>query len=279
MNTIKIAAIGLILINVIVSYIGIRNKSVMQRFAFDIEAIRSQKQYYRLLTAGFLHANWQHLLFNMLSLYLFATVDAGTSLSITTYLLLYFSSLIGGYLLAWYRYKNHDSYTAVGASGAISGVIFGMIALIKGLEIGILFIDIGIPGWIYGLLFIGISIYGIAAKRDRISHEAHLGGAITGLILAITLVPTALTQNYIAISLLLIPSMIFIGIMRIKPDFLAFKKVITEKPEGLLTIDDRYNSSKIDKEKEINALLDKISQQGLHKLSKEERQRLEELSK
>jgi len=82
-----------------------------------------------------------------------------------------------------------------------------------------------------------------------------------------------------SIALIIAFVIVFVVIKWLKPDFLAFKKTIEEKPEGLLTIDDEYNISKVDKEEELNALLDKINSKGINKLSKVEKERLEELSK
>ncbi|WP_159092058.1 DUF6576 domain-containing protein [Aquimarina sp. Aq107] len=85
--------------------------------------------------------------------------------------------------------------------------------------------------------------------------------------------------NFISIPLIIAIIVIFVFIKWLKPDFLQFKKSIKEKPEGLLDIDDRYNVNKIEKEKELNDLLDKINKQGIDKLTKIEKERLEELSK
>ncbi|MHA7058325.1 DUF6576 domain-containing protein [Aquimarina sp. M1] len=86
-------------------------------------------------------------------------------------------------------------------------------------------------------------------------------------------------MSFISIPLLIAIIIIFLFIRWLKPDFLQFKKTITQKPEGLLDVDDRYNISKIEKEKELNRLLDKINKQGIDKLSTLEKERLEELSK
>ncbi len=278
MEEIGIAGIVILIINGIVSYKGLKDHSFLRKYSFQVDEILIHKDYKRLITSGFLHSNWMHFAFNMISLYFFSQ-NLESSLGIPKFLIIYFGSLIGGNLFALYIHKNHSDYSAVGASGAVSGIIFASIALFKGMNVSLLFVNFGIPGWLYGLLFVLISIYGIKSRKDNIGHEAHLGGGIIGLLIALTMQPSSLLQNYIPIALILIPTIMFLSIILIRPDFLIFKKSLLEKPEGLLTIDDRYNVQKITKEQELNALLDKINTKGIHKLSKTERQRLEELSK
>ncbi|GAA3514839.1 hypothetical protein GCM10022393_30970 [Aquimarina addita] len=278
MEKIGIAGIILIILNTIISYKGFKNSAFLRKYAFQIDEILVHKDYKRMITSGFLHVNWIHFGFNMASLYFFSYCIEST-VGIFSFLLIYFGSLIGGNLLALFIHRKHGDYSAVGASGAISGVILGAVALFKNMEVGLLFTTFGIPGWLYGLVFIIISIYGIKSQNNSIGHEAHLGGGIIGLLIAIALVPGVTAQNPIPIILVFVPSLIFLSIIFIKPDFLAVKKLLSEKPEGLLDVDDRYNIDKVTKEEELNALLDKIHNKGIHRLSKIEKERLEELSK
>lgn len=278
MEEIGIAGIVILIINGIVSYKGLKDDSFLQKYSFRVDEILIHKDYKRLITSGFLHVNWVHFGFNMFSLYFFSQ-GLESSLGIPKFLIIYFGSLIGGNLFSLFIHKNHGDYNAVGASGAISGIIFASIALFNGMDVGLLFVNFGIPGWLYGLLFVLLSIYGIKSQKDTIGHEAHLGGGIIGLLIALTMEPSSILQNYIPIALILIPTITFLSIILIRPDFLVFKKNLLEKPEGLLTVDDRYNVQKVTKEQELNALLDKINTKGIDKLSKVERQRLEELSK
>lgn len=177
----------------------------------------------RLISSGFLHVSWQHLLFNMFSLYMFSD-SVELVLGSGKFLLIYFTSLVGGNLLSLLVHKNHSDYSAVGASGAVSGIIFAAIALQPSIGIGMFFIFI--PGWIYGILFVGISIYGIKSQKDNIGHDAHLGGALIGMLAAIALEPEALRYNYIVISLITIPAMVFIYLIITKPHLLLVDNLL-----------------------------------------------------
>lgn len=214
----------------------------------------------------------------MISFYIFSNLLEQKIGSIL-FILIYISSLIGGNLFALYVHRNHGDYSAIGASGAVSGIIFACIALYPGLDIGLLLLPIFIPSWIFGVLFVLISIYGIKTKRDNIGHEAHLGGAIIGLLVAIIIQPNAITKNYIAILLILIPTLAFIYLIVSKPHFLLTDKINFKKESAPLSFEQKYNSEKVDKQKELDKLLDKISKKGIDKLSKKEKERLKNLSK
>ncbi len=266
----------LILINAIVSYQGLRNHDFLDRYSFRVDDILVMKDYRRLITSGFLHVSWQHLLFNMLSLYCFSyALEA--SLGVTGFLSIYFASLLGGNLLSLFIHRNHGDYSAVGASGAISGIVFASIAVFPGMHIQFFGIPISIPAWAYGLGYVLISIYGIRSQRDNVGHDAHLGGGLVGLLTAIMMVPESLRNNYVAILLILVPSCIFIYLIITRPTFLLVDNLFS-KQHGQYTVEDRYNSKKADKEKDLNELLDKISKKGIDSLSKKEKERLQQYS-
>src|SRR5581483_8227529 len=147
--TAGIVSLLLIVITVLVSYKGFNNHFFVEKYEFGVDKVRLYKDYKRLVTSGFLHVNWMHLIFNMLSLYFFAGPLTG-SLGPIEFLIIYFASLIGGNLLSLVVYKNQGDYTSVGASGAVCGIIFASIALFPGFMVGLFFIPI--PGWLYGLL-------------------------------------------------------------------------------------------------------------------------------
>ncbi|RZJ30215.1 MAG: rhomboid family intramembrane serine protease, partial [Flavobacterium sp.] len=225
----------------------------------------------------FLHIDWQHLLFNMISLYLFSE-SLEFQIGELNFLILYFASLLGGNLLALLIHKNHGDYSAVGASGAVCGIIFASIALFPGLGIGLLIIPVFIPSWLYGLIYIGYTIYGIKSKRDNIGHEAHLGGALIGMLLAIALYPSSLAQNYVPILIVLIPGAIFIYLIITKPHILFVDNFYFKTHKKNYTIEHRYNEKKVNTQKQLDDLLDKINKKGFDSLTFKEKQRLEELS-
>lgn len=262
----------LIIINVIFSYRGFNNHSFFNRFKFEVEKVTVYKDYKRLVTAGFLHVGWMHLIFNMLTLYFFYGLIEGY-LGALKFLVVYFSSLIGGNLLSLMVYKKQGDYSSVGASGAICGVMFAAIALFPGIKI------LFIPGWLYGLLYIGIAIYGIRSKRDNIGHEAHLGGALIGLMVALVMQPQALIDNMLTILIITVPTLIFIYIIITRPHVLLVDNVFYKTHSDHYSIDHKYNEEKLSQQKEIDRILDKISSSGMGSLSKKERQMLENYSR
>src|SRR5258708_27468337 len=194
MNTLGIFSLVIIVANVLFSYRGFKSSAFFEKYKFEVERILLYKEYVRLISSGFLHVNWMHLIFNMLALYFFSG-NLEAYLGQFAFLLIYFASLLGGNLLSLFIHRHHPDFSAVGASGAVNGVIFGSIALAPTMRIGLLFIPIGIPAWIFGLIYVLISIYGIRSRNNNIGHEAHLGGALIGMIIALILQPAALIAN------------------------------------------------------------------------------------
>lgn len=215
--------LGIMIVNGLFSYKGFNDKTFFEKYLFQVNKVLEQKQYYRLVTSGFLHADWSHLLFNMISLYSFSN-SLEDFLGPIKFLVVYFASLLGGDLLALVMHKNHGNYRAIGASGAVCGVIFAAIALFPGIEVGFLFIPVPIPGWIFGIGYALYTIYGIRSNLGNIGHEAHLGGALIGLTTAIIVEPRALELNLMPILLIATPSVIFILILILRPEILLGKR-------------------------------------------------------
>ena len=171
----------------VMTYQGFQKPSLFGRFMFDNEAILRNKEYDRLLTSGLLHADWFHFGFNMFSLYSFGRMLELLYSSVVL-LSIYVVAILGGNLLSMLIYKN-TPYRAIGASGGVCGVIYASIFLLPGTSIMIFPIPIGIPSWVYAILFLVISAYGMRSTKNNIGHVAHLGGAITGLVVTFLLYP------------------------------------------------------------------------------------------
>ena len=219
MKEIGIATLLIIVLNGIITYKGLKESLFFKKYYFHIDQVLINKDYKRLITSGFLHANWMHFAFNIITLYLFGE-SLEVSIGIPAFILLYLISLIGGNLFALYIHRNHPDYAAIGASGAVSGVIFASIGLFPGFEIGFILLPIAIPAWIFGVAYVLYAIYGIKAQNDFIGHEAHLGGGIVGLFIAVILRPEIMTTNYITILLILVTSMVFLFFVVKKPQLL-----------------------------------------------------------
>ena len=230
----------LIILNILVSYKGLTNSLFFESYEFQVDRILVNKDYRRLITSGFLHVSWTHLLFNMFSLYFFSgPVEMG--LGGLSFLLIYFASLIGGNLLTLFIHRNHGDYSSVGASGAVNGVMFASVALYPDLRIS-LFILPAIPAWIYALIYVMISIYGIRSRKTNIGHDAHLGGALVGMILALIMHPSALVENYGKILIILIPSLLFIYFIITRPQILFVDNLFYKTHRDFYNVDHRYNA-------------------------------------
>ena len=195
MNTFLIVIIGA---NVLFSYKGFTDISFFRKFEFHIGSIRAGEQV-RMISSAFLHADWGHLFFNMFTLYMFAPVIIGY-LGSFSFLMIYLGSLLCGSMLTFFFHQNDYNYRAIGASGAVTGIIFSAILLEDNLYVfGI------IPGFVYGFLYLLSSIYGMKTKKDNIGHTAHFGGAIGGYIITLCKNPSILTENTSTVLLLAVP--------------------------------------------------------------------------
>ncbi len=279
----------LIIVNVIVSIKGFRESSFLDRYSFRVDDVLVKKEYYRLVTAGFLHIGWMHLILNMIVLYLFSgvlnmlvlylpTMSVDIYLGSLAFVIIYFAGLVGGNLLALFIHRLHGDYSAVGASGAVCGIIFASIALFPGLQVGLLLLPFKVPGWLFGFVYIVYSIYGIRSQIDNIGHEAHLGGALVGMYTAIACYPHVALSNFVTIAVITGPAILFIYIIVTRPHVL-FVDNFYFKHHHNATIDDRYNLAKRTEQKEVDDILEKIHQKGINSLSKIEKEKLDNYSK
>jgi len=197
----NIYLIGIIIANVIISLKGFKDQLFYRKYQFHVGSIRSGEQI-RMISSGFLHADEMHLAFNMLTLYFFAPY-VYEYIGDFSFLLVYFGSLIFGSLLTMVFHGNEYSYRAVGASGAVTGIVYSAILL----EPRILIYGF-IPGYLFGIAYLLYSIYGMKAKRDNIGHTAHFGGAIGGYAITLIKDPILFQENTFEVVLLAIPIII-----------------------------------------------------------------------
>lgn len=193
----------------ITSIMGFNNKDLTDKLIFNVGAVLKGGQWYRLVTSAFLHGGWMHLIFNMMTLYFFSDIIVGV-FGVWRYLIIYFASVVCGGLLSLFIHRREYYYMALGASGGVVGILFAAIALAPNIGIGILFIPGRIPGWIFGLIYLGFSIYGMRNSIGNIGHDAHLGGAVVGLASAIIFLPGILQVNGLYIAIMTIP-LVFLG--------------------------------------------------------------------
>ena len=197
------AVLLLILANVLFSMKGFRDQVFFEKYKFQINNILKGEKI-RMISSGFLHVDWLHLGFNMYALYLFGDiVDA--RLGSIGFLFIYFGSLIVGSLYSLIYHKKELYYSAVGASGAVSGIVYSCIMLYPDMQLGLILIPIPIPGYIFGVAYLLYSIYGMKNRVGNIGHSAHLGGAVGGFALTLLLYPQIFQENSLMISFLSFP--------------------------------------------------------------------------
>lgn len=266
----------IILANLIVSYQGFKSTAFFERYKFQVDKIRLHKDYKTLVTAGFLHVNWMHLIFNLIALYFFSG-GLEAQLGELGYIIIYTASLVGGNLFSLLLHKRDGYFSSVGASGAVCGLMFASIALFPGFSISLFIISL--PGWLYGLLFIAFTIYGIRSKQRNIGYETYLGGALVGMLVAIAMHPQALLINIWPILIVAVPSIVFIYLIVTRPQVLLIDNLFFKTTNYNYTVDQRYNLEKVDKQKEVDRILDKINRSGMKSLTPKEKQALDEYSK
>ena len=275
MNFMGILVVLLILGNALASYQGFRDRAFFEKYLFRIERIRLYKEYYRLVSSSFLHVGWMHLIFNMIVLYSFAG-QVDHQFGAVGFLLLYFSSVLGGNLITLALRKNQSDYSAVGASGGVIGIVFSAIALFPGLKMQFLFLPFfSMPAWLLGAGYLIYTIFGIRNQWGNIGHEAHLGGVITGLLLTVLVFPSTLQSQPLVIISMLILAGGFLYLVLTYPEMLLidnfwrkrFSKAVRPNKKG-----------PVNREQELNALLEKVNKVGYEKLSQQEKDRLKDLS-
>ena len=196
----------IIAVTAVISFLGFSNTSLFEKYKFNVAAIRQRKEYIRLLSAGFLHADVMHLLFNMMTLYFFGPIVI-EAFGVVGFLVIYFGSILLGNLFSLYLYQRQGWYSAIGASGGVSGILFAAIAIYPSIGIYVFFIPIPVPGYIFGLLYFGYSVYMMLNPRqnDNIGHAAHLGGAFFGLVYAVALAPEAAANHALQLGIMALP--------------------------------------------------------------------------
>lgn len=203
MYNLDIATIAILAANIIVSLKGFNDSYFFDRYKFSIGAIKSgQKE--RMLTSGFLHVDIAHLFFNMFTLYFFANVVINW-FGQGKFIIIYFISLLAGSLLALFFHKDEPYYSAVGASGAVTGILYAAILLQPNDSLYLMFIPVPIPAYILGIGYLLYSIYGMKSHLGNIGHTAHFGGAVGGYLTTLLFMPSLLATDTLMVILLALP--------------------------------------------------------------------------
>ena len=185
--------LAILALTVLVSWQAFGNRRLLDRLLLWPPAIARQRQYDRLVTHGFVHADWQHLLFNMITLYFFGRYVERMFepwLGAIGFLLFYLSAIVVAILPTYLRHRHDPSYRSLGASGAVSAVLFAFILVEPWALIFVFFIPV--PAIVYAVLYVGYSIWMDRRGGDNINHSAHLWGAGYGVLFTVIMEPRVL---------------------------------------------------------------------------------------
>ncbi|TXD83106.1 rhomboid family intramembrane serine protease [Subsaximicrobium wynnwilliamsii] len=206
MGNLSIVLIVIIAANALISYKGFNDYGFFEKYKFNVGRIRAGEQF-RMFSSGFLHADTTHLLFNMLTLFFFADRVIFFVGSVN-FLVIYVASLLLGSVLSFYFHKEESQYSAVGASGAVTGILYAAILLDPRMSLYMFFIPIPIPAYVFGIGYLLYSIYGMKNRVGNIGHDAHFGGAIGGFVITLIMVPSLFQTDLLMVGLLSVPIII-----------------------------------------------------------------------
>lgn len=192
----------IIAITVITSIQAMNNYHMKDKLMFNAYAVKHNREWYRFFSSGLIHADWMHLFFNMFSLYMIGihVERAYSHWSIFDnkgplfFILLYVGGLFMSSVYSFEKHKNNSLYNALGASGAVSSVVFAFIILYPNERIGLFFIPPIIPAYIFGFIYLGIEYYLGKKGNTNIGHDAHFWGAIYGSVFTVILKPELFTR-------------------------------------------------------------------------------------
>ena len=184
----------IIAITVLISFRANKNPDLKQRFLYIPFQLKHNNEYYRLISHIFIHADISHLAFNMISLYFLGStleyylIDFyGFQLGTAYLLILYFAGAIFASLPSFFKHQDNSLYRSLGASGAVSAVIFAAILWDPSMSLGILFIPFPIPAYIFGPIYLAVEYFSMKRGGTGIAHDAHLGGAVFGILFVLLL--------------------------------------------------------------------------------------------
>ncbi|WP_395680976.1 rhomboid family intramembrane serine protease [Dokdonella sp.] len=185
--------LAIIIVTCVVSFAGFSNPRLIDRLILWPPAITRGREYWRLASCGLIHADPPHLLFNMITLYFFGRLMESffvPRIGEIGYLLFYVGGLVASSLPSWYEHRTDAGYRSLGASGAVSAVLFAFILLMPWATIYVIVLPV--PAVIYAVLYLGYTIYMDRQRSDRINHSAHLWGAVYGIVVTGLIEPSVL---------------------------------------------------------------------------------------
>ena len=178
----------IIAVTVLITLAGFNDDSIINKLILWPRYMDKPTEYYRFLTSGFIHADWNHLIFNMFTLYSFG--GAIESFLGERFILLYLTGIIISSVPSYLKNRHNSGYRSLGASGGVSSVLFFSIYFSPWSKIGIMFIPVGIPCILFGVLYLVYCVIMSKRGQGNINHDAHLWGSLYGLFFAFMVDPT-----------------------------------------------------------------------------------------
>jgi membrane associated rhomboid family serine protease len=179
----------IIILTGITSFIVFKQQQFFYKYAFIPSLVKKNHEYYRLISYAFLHADLPHLLFNMFSFFMFGELlekqlilTYGNLIGELHFIILYLVGALVATLWPYIRNVDNANYISVGASGAVSSIVFASMLWNPTLEVGIIFLPFYIPAYIFAPLYLAFEYWSLKKGKSNIAHDAHIGGAIFGLI-------------------------------------------------------------------------------------------------
>ncbi|MDQ3040633.1 MAG: rhomboid family intramembrane serine protease, partial [Pseudomonadota bacterium] len=177
------ATLVIVAVTMLVSWRGFNDRALLERLILWPPAVVRRKQYDRLLGYGFVHADWMHLLFNMITLFSFGAAVERTfaqRIGVVGFVLFYLSAIVISILPTYIAHRRDPEYRSLGASGGVSAVLFAFILFDPWSTLIIFPIPVPIPAFIFALLYVAYSVWMDRQGRDNVNHSAHLWGAAYG---------------------------------------------------------------------------------------------------
>ncbi|MCB1179034.1 MAG: rhomboid family intramembrane serine protease [Leptospiraceae bacterium] len=263
-----------VIIIIVISIRAFKDKVLFERYQLSTEGILVQKMYFKYLYSGFIHLNPLHLVFNSIALISFG-MAVEMELGKLGFLSIFFGSIISGSLFAIYNNRFNPHYVAIGASGGISGLITAYALIHANAGVSFFFIPFSIPAWIFCILALLISYNGVNQKHTGVCHEGHIAGAAFGYFSGVAI--NLYRGNFPALETL---SIGFVFLMITAHYYYKWSLYINSDIKEIITkIKTTIGKIKSEKrEREMDMILEKISQNGIKSLSFLEKKRLAKYS-
>jgi membrane associated rhomboid family serine protease len=260
--------VAIIALTSIYSLIGFRDPAFREKHLFSVREILAEKEYHRVFTSALLHADWNHLLLNMVTLFLFGR-GIEESLGVAQYLAIYLAAIFGGSVLSLWIHRHHE-YRAYGASGGVCGLVFSYIFLFPEGSIMVFPLPFFIPAWLYAILFLVGSFLALKRQADHVGHDAHLGGAIIGLWTTAGLEPSIVRiQPKLFLTISALSVLLFVYLVK-NPMFLPLSSFFSFGASPKVKPGPGQPPAR-DEAGKLDAILEKISRSGMDSLTLEEK--------